>query len=76
MVVSFSGLPIYSSSSDLCSKTACPVPAGPITITLVEALPPIAPPVSTSCTRSTERQTLWPPLRAGTGGWLPSALAC
>ncbi|KAG2487052.1 hypothetical protein HYH03_014298 [Edaphochlamys debaryana] len=44
MTVSFSGLPIYSSSSDLCSKTTCPVPAGPIALTLVEALPPIAPP--------------------------------
>ncbi|GIL78491.1 hypothetical protein Vretimale_19238 [Volvox reticuliferus] len=44
MVVSFSGFPIFSSSSDLCTKTACPVPAGPISLTLEELLPPIAPP--------------------------------
>lgn len=25
MTVSFSGLPIYSSTSDLCTKTTCPV---------------------------------------------------
>ncbi|KAG2427647.1 hypothetical protein HXX76_012297 [Chlamydomonas incerta] len=44
MTVSFSGLPIYSSSSDLCTKTTCPVPAGPISLTIVQLLPPIAPP--------------------------------
>eukprot|EP00198_Chlamydomonas_reinhardtii_P011890 XP_001701227.1 predicted protein [Chlamydomonas reinhardtii] len=44
MTVSFSGLPIYSSTSDLCTKTTCPVPAGPIAITIVQVLPPIAPP--------------------------------
>ncbi|EFJ42088.1 hypothetical protein VOLCADRAFT_77249 [Volvox carteri f. nagariensis] len=44
MVVSFFGFPIYSSTSDLCSKTTCPVPAGPISLTLEELLPPIAPP--------------------------------
>lgn len=32
-------------TEDLCAKTACPVMPGPITVTLVEALPPIAPPV-------------------------------
>ncbi len=31
--------------SDLCSKAACPLPAGPLSITLVQLLPPIAPPV-------------------------------
>ena len=46
IAVSFMGLPIFSQSEDLCSKTACPVAAGPINITLVELLPPIAPPVS------------------------------
>ncbi|KXZ50044.1 hypothetical protein GPECTOR_18g25 [Gonium pectorale] len=44
MTVSFSGLPIYSQQFDLCTKTKCPVAPGPITLTLVEALPPIAPP--------------------------------
>ncbi|KAJ9526735.1 hypothetical protein QJQ45_017521 [Haematococcus lacustris] len=44
--VSFSGIQIYSESQDLCSKTACPVPPGPVTINIVEDLPPIAPPVS------------------------------
>ncbi|GIL59600.1 hypothetical protein Vafri_14342 [Volvox africanus] len=44
MTVSFSGFPIFSSSSDLCTKTTCPVPAGPISLTLEELLPPIAPP--------------------------------
>ncbi|KAJ9525874.1 hypothetical protein QJQ45_009250 [Haematococcus lacustris] len=42
--VSFSGIQIYSESQDLCSKTACPVPPGPVTINIVEDLPPIAPP--------------------------------
>lgn len=43
--VSFMGMPIYTQQEDLCSKTSCPVPSGPISITLVEYLPPIAPPV-------------------------------
>ncbi|GFH27586.1 ML domain-containing protein, partial [Haematococcus lacustris] len=38
------GIQIYSESQDLCSKTACPVPPGPVTINIVEDLPPIAPP--------------------------------
>ncbi|GFR48720.1 hypothetical protein Agub_g10677 [Astrephomene gubernaculifera] len=44
MVVSLSGIPIFTQSLDLCTKTTCPVAPGPISITLVEALPPIAPP--------------------------------
>ncbi|KAF5840745.1 hypothetical protein DUNSADRAFT_15603 [Dunaliella salina] len=44
--VSFSGVPIFATSEDLCNKFAgaCPRPAGPVDITIVEALPPIAPP--------------------------------
>mmetsp|Transcript_2590 Transcript_2590/g.5939 ORF Transcript_2590/g.5939 Transcript_2590/m.5939 type:complete len:171 (-) Transcript_2590:497-1009(-) len=44
--VSFSGVPIFATSEDLCAKFAgaCPRPAGPVDITIVEALPPIAPP--------------------------------
>ena len=39
------GVDIFSKTEDLCAKAACPIKAGPAVITLVEALPPIAPPV-------------------------------
>eukprot|EP00197_Chlamydomonas_leiostraca_P008008 CAMPEP_0202866060 /NCGR_PEP_ID=MMETSP1391-20130828/7155_1 /ASSEMBLY_ACC=CAM_ASM_000867 /TAXON_ID=1034604 /ORGANISM="Chlamydomonas leiostraca, Strain SAG 11-49" /LENGTH=164 /DNA_ID=CAMNT_0049545973 /DNA_START=35 /DNA_END=529 /DNA_ORIENTATION=+ len=42
--VSFSGVQIYSQSEDLCAKTKCPVAPGPVAVTIVELLPPIAPP--------------------------------
>ncbi len=46
IAISFMGSDIFSKSDDLCSKTACPVRKGPTEISLVELLPPIAPPVS------------------------------
>ncbi len=46
IAISFMGTDIFSKSDDLCTKTACPVRKGPTEITLVELLPPIAPPVS------------------------------
>eukprot|EP00199_Chlamydomonas_sp_CCMP681_P003575 CAMPEP_0119115728 /NCGR_PEP_ID=MMETSP1180-20130426/51900_1 /TAXON_ID=3052 ORGANISM="Chlamydomonas cf sp, Strain CCMP681" /NCGR_SAMPLE_ID=MMETSP1180 /ASSEMBLY_ACC=CAM_ASM_000741 /LENGTH=183 /DNA_ID=CAMNT_0007104817 /DNA_START=55 /DNA_END=606 /DNA_ORIENTATION=- len=42
--VSFSGVEIFATSEDLCAKTSCPVAPGEVLVTLVEALPPIAPP--------------------------------
>ena len=43
--ISFSGVDIFSKTEDLCLKTTCPIAKGPTEITLIEALPPIAPPV-------------------------------
>lgn len=45
--VSFAGTQIYEEVDDLCSKTTCPIKTGPIDITYVQDLPPIAPPVRT-----------------------------
>jgi hypothetical protein len=44
--VSFAGTQIYEEVDDLCSKTTCPIKTGPLDITYVQDLPPIAPPVS------------------------------
>jgi hypothetical protein len=44
--VTFAGTQIYEEVDDLCSKTSCPIKTGPIAITYVQDLPPIAPPVS------------------------------
>jgi hypothetical protein len=49
--VSFAGTQIYEEVDDLCSKTSCPIKTGPLDITYVQDLPPIAPPVS-SCDSS------------------------
>lgn len=43
--VSYLGFQIYTESSDLCSRTSCPLAPGPVAITYVQNLPPIAPPV-------------------------------
>ena len=45
IAIAFMGVDIFSKTEDLCAKAACPIKAGPAVITLVEALPPIAPPV-------------------------------
>eukprot|EP00877_Chromochloris_zofingiensis_P009375 jgi/Chrzof1/4691/Cz14g23010.t1 len=42
--VTFAGTQIYEEVDDLCSKTSCPIKTGPIDITYVQDLPPIAPP--------------------------------
>eukprot|EP00775_Hariotina_reticulata_P010842 gene10841-biopygen12781 len=42
--VTFAGTQIYEEVDDLCSKTSCPIKTGPIAITYVQDLPPIAPP--------------------------------
>lgn len=42
--VSFAGTQIYEEVDDLCSKTTCPIKTGPLDITYVQDLPPIAPP--------------------------------
>ncbi|KAF8069539.1 npc-2 [Scenedesmus sp. PABB004] len=42
--VSFADTQIYEEVDDLCSKTSCPIKTGPIDITYVQDLPPIAPP--------------------------------
>lgn len=49
MTITFMGVDIWTNSEDLCTKTTCPLQKGPVTITLVENLPPIAPPVRTPC---------------------------
>lgn len=43
--VSYAGTPIYEEDDDLCTKAACPIKTGPIEITYLQELPPIAPPV-------------------------------
>ena len=45
IAIAFMGVDIFSKTEDLCAKASCPIKAGPAVITLVEALPPIAPPV-------------------------------
>lgn len=42
--VSFMGTQIYEEVDDLCGKTACPIKTGPIEISYIQDLPPIAPP--------------------------------
>ncbi|GAX80841.1 hypothetical protein CEUSTIGMA_g8276.t1 [Chlamydomonas eustigma] len=44
ITISFAGVDIFSKSDDLCDKAACPILKGPTKVTLVELLPPIAPP--------------------------------
>lgn len=52
--VSFMGTQIYEEVDDLCGKTACPIKTGPIEISYIQDLPPIAPPVSVvSCHNKT-----------------------
>eukprot|EP00955_Chlamydomonas_euryale_P034414 349785-Chlamydomonas_euryale.AAC.7 len=45
MTIQFGGVDIFANSEDLCQKATCPIQQGPVKITLVEYLPPIAPPV-------------------------------
>mmetsp|Transcript_23477 Transcript_23477/g.69755 ORF Transcript_23477/g.69755 Transcript_23477/m.69755 type:complete len:158 (-) Transcript_23477:207-680(-) len=44
MTIQFGGVDIFANSEDLCQKATCPIQQGPVKITLVEYLPPIAPP--------------------------------
>lgn len=42
--VAYEGTQIYEEVDDLCGKTSCPIKTGPIDITYIQDLPPIAPP--------------------------------
>eukprot|EP00798_Chlamydomonas_sp_ICE-L_P016883 gene16883-23158_t len=44
ITVSYGGVDIYSMEEDLCTKTSCPIMPGSFTMTIIEDLPPIAPP--------------------------------
>lgn len=48
--VAYEGTQIYEEVDDLCGKTSCPIKTGPIDITYIQDLPPIAPPVSSNHT--------------------------
>lgn len=44
MAISLSGLEIFSQQLDLCESMVCPLLPGPISISITQDLPPIAPP--------------------------------
>ena len=45
VTILLSGLPLFSTTGDLCDSTHCPVPAGPFSVNLQQPLPLMTPPV-------------------------------